>query len=334
MDTSLNIKELVIVKYKEGLKQKQICDHLNLHKSVVCRIIQKYRKTGSVQSQRPGRCGRHLSLSAKEMSKIKRQSIKDPKATAREIQAGVGGKCLDLSVRSMRRYLLRTGRLSFRPIHSPSLNAKQMRNRKRWARSKSHWTDADWRNVTFSDETAIELSSGSRNKYVRRSKNERWTMKHTKTHKAFKRRLLIWSCIQASGPGPLVIMRGTLDAQKYLDILNEHIIPFPEEVGTFQQDNAPPHKAAAVLNAMKDAKIPLLDWPPYSPDLNCIENMWSLLKDKVAKRSAQTLSELETVIRDIWENDSELKQTCKSLFSSMRRRVRSCIRSRGGVVQY
>ena len=126
IDTQSNIKNFVIDKFKHGFKQTAICKHLNLHKSVVCRFIQRYKRTGNVRSQRPGKCGRKLSISHRVLSKIKRESIKDPTATAtaREQQPSVRGECLNVSVRSMRRYLLMAGRLSFRPINCPSLNAK------------------------------------------------------------------------------------------------------------------------------------------------------------------------------------------------------------------
>jgi len=41
----------------------------------------------------------------------------------------------------------------------------------------------------------------------------------------------------------------------------------------FQQDNAGPHAAADTTFAFMCAGIPVIKWPPFSPDLNPIETV-------------------------------------------------------------
>lgn len=43
----------------------------------------------------------------------------------------------------------------------------------------------------------------------------------------------------------------------------------------FMQDNAPLHTAKIIKNRFHEHGIPLVDWPPYSPDLNPIEHAWA-----------------------------------------------------------
>jgi transposase len=47
---------------------------------------------------------------------------------------------------------------------------------------------------------------------------------------------------------------------------------------TFMQDNAPLYTAKRVSKWFQERAIPVLDWPPYSPDLNLIEPVWAEMK--------------------------------------------------------
>ena len=77
----------------------------------------------------------------------------------REVQTSVGGNSAgaNLTVRTIRNYLRRLGRFTYCPANCPSLNSKQRRVRRRWGKDHKAWPKDQWRNVVFSDETAIEL---------------------------------------------------------------------------------------------------------------------------------------------------------------------------------
>ena len=114
MDTPQNIRILVIDKTKQGLKQKEIANHLSLSQSVVSRLIKRFKATGTIESFKKGKCGRKYKLRTRQVSIIRRESLKNPQATAREIQTSVGGDAHKLSVRSIQRYLRRTNRFPYR----------------------------------------------------------------------------------------------------------------------------------------------------------------------------------------------------------------------------
>ena len=48
-------------------------------------------------------------------------------------------------------------------------------------------------------------------------------------------------------------------------------------------DDAPTHTAYIVRDALEELAIEVMIWPPHSPDLNPIENLWALLKAEIYK---------------------------------------------------
>ena len=65
------------------------------------------------------------------------------------------------------------------------------------------------------------------------------------------------------------------------------------------------------LNSEK-MKVFLLIWSPlYSPDINTIEFVWKYLKDYVEKQQPKTQEDLESAIRNGWDNvNQELIDNC------------------------
>jgi transposase len=52
---------------------------------------------------------------------------------------------------------------------------------------------------------------------------------------------------------------------------------------TFIQDNARIHIAKKVKKWFKDKGISVMEWLPYSPDLNLIKHLWARLKQWIYK---------------------------------------------------
>jgi len=75
-----------------------------------------------------------------------------------------------------------------------------------------------------------------------------------------------------------------------------------------------------------------LKWPSNSPDLNPIENLWSIVKRKVEKRKPKNIDELELFLCEEFKN-VDVNIVVK-IVMSMKKRCLSLIESKGERIKY
>jgi hypothetical protein len=106
---------------------------------------------------------------------------------------------------------------------------------------------------------------------------------------------------------------------------------------TLQQDNDPTHKCAAdqikQWNQAKGSSVLLLQsWPPNSPDLNLIENVWGWVQRQVDSQGCQTFEEFKQAITDTMA--AVPKQHLTNLYDSMKGRLQAVVESGGDLTKY
>ena len=133
------------------------------------------------------------------------------------------------------------------------------------------------------------------------------------------------------------LFNGRLNQHSYIEILEKNLVASKKKLKMpnsfiFQQDNAPCHRAKSVANWMKRRKVKTLQWPPNSPDLNPIENLWSWLDGQLAKEILNTLQDLMAAINRILSNVPN--QLIKNLVESMPNRIHEYLKAHGGITRY
>ena len=81
-----------------------------------------------------------------------------------------------------------------------------------------------------------------------------------------------------------------------------------------------------------ECHINSINWPPGSPDLNPIENIWRVLKQKLRNRRPNggwTLSDLREVMVDIWNNEISI-ELINRYIDTMPDRIRMVRLRKGG----
>lgn len=99
------------------------------------------------------------------------------------------------------------------------------------------------------------------------------------------------------------------DTPVFVAFVREVLVPALRAGQVVILDNLSPHKADEVRELIEGAGCRLLLLPPYSPDLNPIEQAWSKLKTLLRSSAARTKETLETaltaVIDDITAADAQ-----------------------------
>ena len=166
----------------------------------------------------------------------------------------------------------------------PALSMVQKKKRLAWCKTRLHWTESDWKNVIFSDESKLELHP-RRRQHVRRPIGSRYDERYTLGTRKFSPSIMAWGAIRSDGVTSMIKCVDSIDSLKYQRILDLGLPTILEEGKIFQQDGATCHTSRSTKECMRQMRVHVLpDWPPQSPDLSLIENIWYFWKEKVAAR--------------------------------------------------
>jgi transposase len=100
------------------------------------------------------------------------------------------------------------------------------------------------------------------------------------------------SAVRTGGPCAPFVVPGATDAEVFRCYVQHVLAPQLGAGDVVVMDNLQPHKASGVREMIEAAGATLLYLPPYSPDFNPIENMWSKVKQFLRSAAARTFQTL------------------------------------------
>jgi transposase len=104
------------------------------------------------------------------------------------------------------------------------------------------------------------------------------------------------SAVRTSGPFAAASIVGATDSDVFRTYVGEILAPQLRPGDVVVMDNLSPHKASGVREVIESAGAELRYLPPYSPDFNPIENMWSKVKGKLRSLAARSIESLHDAI--------------------------------------
>jgi transposase len=100
------------------------------------------------------------------------------------------------------------------------------------------------------------------------------------------------AAVRLKGPQAPWLFGGAMDGELFLAWVKQGLGPCLQHDDVVIMDNLATHKVAGVREAIEAAGARLEYLPPYSPDLNPIENLWSKVKQGVKSRAPRTARQL------------------------------------------
>ena len=188
------------------------------------------------------------------------------------------------------RQLLNPGILTRKNLFMPqSRSVPYVREKRRnW---KKHMSEKDINHLVFLDESGVNINMTRH--YARAWKNRRAV---DKTPLNTPCNTTVLSSIRLNGDCAYTVYPGGTTVERFAEYLKTKLLPTLSEANIIVMDNMRSHHAKAVKQLLDSSKVTYLYLPPYSPDLNPIEKMWSKLKASLRKEKIRMASELPSAI--------------------------------------
>jgi transposase len=312
-------KNEIVLKHSDGMSNKEISENMNLHRNVISFWINRFYKTGTIINIK--QTGRKRKTTKEQDNKIVDEIKNNEKLKSNDLLEIIEN--YNISKRTICRRLSENGFVYGNYSKKSFLTEKHKLIRLNWA--KEH-IDFDWTKVIFSDEMSIwKDRCTDKCWYIKGNQKIKETLKHPiKVH--------IWGCITLGGFESYYLFKDNLNSDKYMEILFEHLVPIYVNNFIFQQDNSPIHTSKKIKDFLDKSKIKTLKFPPNSPDLNPIENVWHLIKHYMSKITNLTNENFEEKINECCKKIDY--SNIHNIVSSMHIRIQKIIRSNGNHIDY
>ena len=328
----------------KGKTHAQIAHTIKCTPAAVTYTLQHFKRHRSVKnSPKPGH---PVSIPPKILGYLKAALAKHqikPRATtaacANWIKSHYGLEIRPNTLyRTLQRTPMRTYIVQNKPPLSASNRAKRVTFAKRWEKATRAILDT----LVFSDEAKLDGLPHPGKEVV-------WDKPNTPLHEGRTRvkvsskvpSVNIWAAITRRGVLAYTVFEGILNSAGYMKILQENLLPAAhKQFGTskrwvYQQDNAPIHtakKIKAMFGTKPWAKTDIMEWPPYSPDLNLIENFWVHLRRKIAALKPNGVSNIKNATMEVIDQLNEEEDEThyfRNLFNSFPTRCKEALAADG-----
>lgn len=326
---------------KAGHSKAEIQRLMNIPYSTITDFLRRYEERQTTERSKGPK--QKPKLDERTIRHLKQFISRDPLCTYNDLKRELEDCDVYVCRQTVINTLKREGYSSYVAARKPQLTKKHKERRLKWAKDHVNWTDDQWKNVMWSDESKFTAGGHAGAPRVIRKEGQRYDAKNVvSTTKWGVGSVMVWGCFWGGGFGPLWFFEKSVDQDEYIDCLSKNYIHWAnalsEEVRRdfiLQEDGASIHTGTYSTWWKKRWLIKSFDyWPAQSPDLNPIENVWGLFKNRVGKRRSEVKSveKLKEVLREEWDKLSV--EYAEKLVGGMKKRCEAVIKANGGITRY
>src|SRR5207302_2903344 len=289
---SQDLRERILETVQRGEGSlRQIAQRFLVSLSFVVRLLQTYRRTGSIQP-RPHRGGNPAALGPEDLERLRELVRQQPDATLEEWRQRLGVACSTMAIcRALKKLGLPRKKKVPRAQEPDSPEVQEKRRE-----FGEELAGVDPHRLVFVDEcganTAMTRTHGRAPVGQRVSANTpgQWDA------------ITLTCGLRLSGVTAALAFPGATNTDMFENYVADLLVPELKRGDVVIWDNPQPHQSDEAIEAVEAAGARVVPLPPYSPDLTPIEEMFSKVKGAMRSAAARTTETVYAAFCSAWHD--------------------------------
>lgn len=274
---SSDLRSRIVAAIESGATIDSVAERFAVSRNTVCRILKRYREQGTIEPL-PHGGGREPYLRPDDFETLRLLVERDNDATLEQLRERGGWDCSLTTIwRALEVLKLTLKVKDLRPSEQDT--PKVQAQREEHCRTMKQYGAA---RLIFLDEAGVNTGMTPRRARAPRGQRARGSAP------GHWRSSTIVAAIGLGGVLAPLEIGGAMDGATFKEYVAKVLVPELKAGDVVVMDNLKAHKVEGVEEAIRGAGAELVYQPPYSPDLNPIEKMWSKVKGIMRRIGART----------------------------------------------